>query len=127
MGEDRLFDFAATGNAGEMAAALAAGANLNAVNAEGHTPLMVAAIHGNAQTVDQLIQAGASIFSTDPAGHTPLILAARRCHTEVVRVLIQHSCRIHPRSAPSVVSLYTANGLDAGCSEVAHLLRSNPV
>lgn len=127
MGEDRLFDFAVTGNADGMGDILADGVDVNAVNAEGHTPLMVAAIHGNPETVERLIQAGASIFSTDPSGHTPLILAARRCHTEAVKVLIQHSRRIHPRSGPSVVSLYAANGIEAECSEVARLLRSNPV
>jgi ankyrin repeat protein len=82
-----------------------AGANVNAADSAGYTPLWVAAKNGNAGTVKMLLEAGANVnpapgpfvgrpgkweddYYSDHCS-TPLWVAAERGHAEVVKLLLE--------------------------------------
>ncbi|MBQ6655674.1 MAG: ankyrin repeat domain-containing protein [Ottowia sp.] len=69
---------------------LAAGADANAPDAEGRTPLMWYARHGREGMVQQLLQAGAKPDAIDTEGRTALMHAARNGSTEAAQVLLDH-------------------------------------
>ncbi len=82
------------GSAGEVAAALANGASVDAVNGWGATPLVIAARVSSAEIVETLIQAGADInfsiqMDNEYRGRTPLMNAARSGEGENVRLLLK--------------------------------------
>jgi ankyrin repeat protein len=51
---------------------LAAGADLNAPNDDGETPLMRAVMMGDAELVEALVKAGANVNAADKSGKTAL-------------------------------------------------------
>jgi ankyrin repeat protein len=65
------------------------GANVNARNGKGETPLEIAAELGFVEAVDFLIGAGAHVDETNNTGSTPLIDAVSRRDLEVVRSLLK--------------------------------------
>lgn len=65
------------------------GANVNARNAKGETPLEIAAELGFVEGVDLLINAGARVDETNNTGSTPLIDAVSRRDLQVVRSLLK--------------------------------------
>jgi ankyrin repeat protein len=65
------------------------GANVNARNAKGETPLEIAAELGFVDGVDFLISAGAKVDETNNTGSTPLIDAVSRRDLAVVRSLLK--------------------------------------
>ena len=67
---------------------LQAGADPNAANDLGVTPLMLASVNGGAPMVERLLQAGADPNLARPAGGTALMMAARSGSVAVVRRLI---------------------------------------
>ena len=69
-----------------------AGANVNAENKWGETPLIVAARHGHIEIVKLLIEAGADLETNDD-GYTPLDFALMYEHTETVEILKQHGAK----------------------------------
>jgi ankyrin repeat protein len=64
------------------------GADVNAADAEGLTPLIAAAGHGHLETCLMLVQCGADVNAADAQGQTPLIAAAKRGDTATVRMLL---------------------------------------
>lgn len=70
---------------------LNSGANVNAVDESGRTPLKVAAGKGYFQLVLDLLRAGADINATDIHGVTPLISAACWGRLEIVCLLIENN------------------------------------
>ena len=66
-----------------------AGADVNARDAEGMTPLMYAAKSGNIESVRILIESGADVTAQDSERRTPLSLAAKRENAEIVRLLTE--------------------------------------
>jgi ankyrin repeat protein len=68
---------------------IAKGANVNARNAKGETPLEIAAELGFVEGVDLLISVGARVDETNNTGSTPLIDAVSRRDLEVVRSLLK--------------------------------------
>jgi len=68
---------------------IAKGANVNARNVKGETPLEIAAELGFVEGVDFLISAGARVDETNNTGSTPLIDAVSRRDLEVVRSLLK--------------------------------------
>ena len=65
-----------------------AGADIDAQNNEGRSPLHSACKYGTLDVVKMLVRAGAGVRVTDNDGCTCLILAARCGHTETVRYLV---------------------------------------
>ena len=65
------------------------GANVNARNSKGETPLEIAAELGFVEGVDFLISTGARVDETNNTGSTPLIDAVSRRDLSVVRSLLK--------------------------------------
>lgn len=64
------------------------GANVNATNSQGCTPLSLASTKGHLQVVIQLVSTGAILGKTDTAGRCALVHAARNGHLNIVSYLI---------------------------------------
>ncbi|KAH6902429.1 ankyrin repeat-containing domain protein [Coprinopsis sp. MPI-PUGE-AT-0042] len=62
---------------------------INAVNARGHTALMLAAMMGHANIAQMLLDAGAKVNAIDNQGYSALMAASMRGHLEVVQVLLR--------------------------------------
>lgn len=67
----------------------AKGANVNAPNARGATPLQIAVGLGFTEGVEALIRAGARPDESDSTGETPLIAAVHRRDTAIMRMLLK--------------------------------------
>lgn len=64
------------------------GANPNAEDKRGVTPLIIASNLGFAEGIEALIKGGARVDQTNAAGETPLISAVHRRDTALVRLLL---------------------------------------
>jgi len=85
----RLSSAAAQGDAIAVRALLGQGANANAVDNGGLTPLHHAAKAGHAATLQALLQAGAKVDARDPNGFTSLAIAASLGHAAAVQTLLR--------------------------------------
>lgn len=65
------------------------GADVNATNERGSTPLLEAARYGHEDVCRALIAAGANVKAKDNDGKTALMLAVQGGHEDVVRILKQ--------------------------------------
>jgi hypothetical protein len=81
--------FTETPNPEVVAHLLSAGADPNAVDFEGATPLMYAADGGTREVLRALLAAGTDPDAQDAEGRTALMYAADHCQTESVRLLVQ--------------------------------------
>ncbi|HEY3041932.1 MAG TPA: ankyrin repeat domain-containing protein [Pyrinomonadaceae bacterium] len=87
---DALFRATREGNTDMVKALLSSpGADVNATDERGSTPLLEAARYGHEDVSRLLIAAGANLKSKDRDGKTALMLAVQGDHDEVVRVLKQ--------------------------------------
>ena len=96
------------------------GADINAADQGGHTPLMLAVRAGRAQTADMLLAQGADIYARDGEDLTPLMLAAQARRVECVQLLLEHGADVDARTAQGGTTLMAA--ADGGCIEIARLL-----
>ena len=69
------------------------GANVNAVDIFGRTPLMMAALKNKIESVRGLIKAGADVNITDKKGKTALKHASEARHIKIVRELEKAGAR----------------------------------
>jgi hypothetical protein len=83
-----LWQIAAAGDIDQLADILNRGADVNASNPSGLTPLMVAAYHGRIEMVRALVEHGAEVNATDDEGMTAAMLADDAGHDEIVRILV---------------------------------------
>jgi ankyrin repeat protein len=67
-----------------------AGANVEAANSRGETPLMLASEYGNVGVVQELLKFGASVLAQNKAGHTVIDHALFRDKPEVLKLLTTH-------------------------------------
>ena len=87
---DALFRATIEGNTDMVKSLLSSpGADVNATNDRGSTPLLEAARYGHDDICRVLIAAGADVKARDKDGKTALMLAVQGDHDEVVRVLKQ--------------------------------------
>src|SRR6185436_17091542 len=74
---------------------LAAGADVNARNDYGATPLSEAAVVGNVQVLKKLLSAGADVESANGDGQTALMIIARTSNVEAAKLLISKRARVN--------------------------------
>ena len=67
----------------------------NGRDAEGRTPLLIAALQRNWKTAQRLIDAGALVDLADKNGFTPLMAAAMHGNLEMFHSLLAHSVNLH--------------------------------
>lgn len=68
---------------------IAKGANVNARDDKGQTPLVIASNYGFAEGVDLLVSHGARVDESNNAGETPLITAVHNRNIALVRILLK--------------------------------------
>ncbi|MDO4751506.1 MAG: ankyrin repeat domain-containing protein [Akkermansia sp.] len=76
------------GNMEEVETLLKNGADINAQDEIGYTPLMAACVAGKTDMVRYLIQTGAEVNKTNSLKETALMLAAQNGHAEAVKLLL---------------------------------------
>ncbi|XP_038561074.1 ankyrin repeat domain-containing protein 27 [Micropterus salmoides] len=77
---------------------LQAGAlGVNSCNAEGFTPLHVAALHGHSALAALLIRHGANVNARTNMSATPLHLASQNSHIQVVRLLLECNAKLNKK------------------------------
>ena len=95
-----LSNAARTGNIAEVKKHLAAGADVNAKDKDGGTPLHQAARNGHKEVADLLIAKGANVNAVgDLFGGTPLHAAAFGDHKEIVELLIAKGADVNAKVA----------------------------
>jgi ankyrin repeat protein len=80
----------------ELAARLiTAGADVNAKNDYGATPMSEAAVAGNPAMLDLLLKAGANVESPNADGQTALMVVARTGRVEAAALLLRHTANVN--------------------------------
>ncbi|CAL1541361.1 unnamed protein product, partial [Lymnaea stagnalis] len=81
------------------------GAEVDAADLQGVTPLSIAAWYNNYEIADALIEHGALMTRADSAGLTPLHRACCNASLDVVKVLLRHGCNVNAVSPDMRTSL----------------------
>jgi uncharacterized protein len=81
-----------------IAALLDGGADANARDAAGFTPLLLAAKHIQDDSIEPLLRAGADVHALDAAGNTPLHLGAPRLSPRALTALIDAGAEVGKRN-----------------------------
>jgi ankyrin repeat protein len=100
---------------------IAGGADVNAPDWRGFTPLMWAAATGNLPLVEELLQRGARVDARARDGSTALVLAASNGYIETVRLLLSRGADV---SAGPAGETARARAGARGHNEVAALLEA---
>ena len=90
-----LIDAAVRGNLEKVKRLVVKGADLNAVDTYGNTPLHWAAGNGYAAVVEYLVAKGASVNAVNRTGNTPLHWAAVNGHVAVVEHLVANGADLN--------------------------------
>ena len=97
---------AEVGQAADVQALLDRGADANARNLEGHTPLIGAAGGGGSvEIVWALLSCGADVNMGDRRGHTPLMAAVLSGHVEIVKILLAHGADVHAKTTRGISAM----------------------
>lgn len=86
------------------------GSDLNAKDAYGSTPLIVAATFGRTEVAKALIDAGADMTITNNEGSTPLHIASFLCRTEIVNALLDKGADKTVRNKAGRTALESVSG-----------------
>jgi hypothetical protein len=101
-------------------ALLAKGADVNAVNDEKETALIISLLNKNEEIAKFLINKGASINVSDNDGWTPLLCALFKNLKETVRILIDNGAELNVKDKLGETPLMTA--IDYSEPEIVNLL-----
>lgn len=120
--DNELLTICKEGNYKELSSLIVKGANVNATDKYGNSPLHYASNtekKGGIEAVKFLVSKGAETNSTNNAGSTPLVLAAHTGQTEIVSFLLEKKAIVNAKD--STYSPLHAASLN-GYSEIAKLL-----
>ena len=109
-----------TGDAEKVETALKSGADVNAPDNWGRTPLIVALQQGKAQVVEMLINRGANVAATDAWGRTPLLVATQLKNTAAIRLLLEKQSDVNAANKNDITPLIAA--AQTGNQEAAAML-----
>jgi ankyrin repeat protein len=107
-GTARFFAAAESGNVQEVDRLLDAGADVDARDNQGETPLFSAAFSGSREIAESLIAHGADINAMDREGSTPLHKAAYQSRRELVELLIRKGARVNAGTREGATPLHKA-------------------
>jgi ankyrin repeat protein len=85
-----------------------AGVDIHCSNADGVTPLYVAALNGHAEAAEILLENNANIDAADNSGASPLYRAARLGHSGTVRKLLEYKANVNAADHDGVHALCVA-------------------
>jgi ankyrin repeat protein len=85
-------------NVPEIRRLLSVGADVNARNNYGETPLYWACIWGNVAVFKELVDHGADVNTKDRKGDTPLHWASKKGHVQVAKELLDHGADIEAKN-----------------------------
>lgn len=103
-----LFAAVKSGDASALQNLIAHGADVNAADADGLTPLYLAALRGDTAAAGTLLAAGAKVDLPDNLGMTPLHAAAFGGRDDVVALLLAHGASANPRDKAGMTPLHYA-------------------
>lgn len=106
--EETLLEAAAVGNHHRVAKLLANGANVDKVNKEKETALMLAIRGEHSLVVMSLLEAGASVELVDKQGNTPLMMAVEVADEAVVLSLLKAKAQLNAVNNAGETALYKA-------------------
>ena len=121
--EDRLAALmraALIGQTGAVSDLLASGADVNARDRYGRTPLMEAVYGGHADTVEALLKRGADANAKDASGWTALMEAASKSRSCAVRSLLAHGAEVNAVSKNGRTALIVTPRAD---TEIIRMLK----
>jgi ankyrin repeat protein len=116
----RLMSLARKGDKRRVALLLDVGANANAADTDGQTPLLLASGRGHAAVVEMLLRNGADVDAEDARGRTALHHATAGQHLDVMRLLLVWSADVTVKDADGRTALHLAS--IGGYTEVVRLL-----
>nr|UVF58849.1 ankyrin repeat protein E2 [synthetic construct] len=119
----KLLEAARAGQDDEVRILMANGADVNATDNWGDTPLHLAAVRGHLEIVEVLLKAGADVNASDEMlGDTPLHLAAADDgHLEIVEVLLKHGADVNAQDKFGKTPFDLA--IDNGNEDIAEVLQ----
>src|SRR5574343_425992 len=108
--DESLFDACRFNECTNIMGLLQNGANIEAKDSVGLSPLMIASYNGHTECVRVLLGAGANIEAKANEGNTALIVAAFTCH-KCVRTLIEAGANIEAKNDGGTTPLIAASVL----------------
>jgi len=99
---------------------LAAGADVNAKDQYGSTPLLIAIKEHNHEVVKLLLDAGADVNISEQWGDTPLLIALKENNNEVAKLLLKAGAKVNVANQFGTTPLYFA--IIHGADEIVKML-----
>ena len=93
--DEKLLSVAKHGELDKVRELIAKGANVNATDNEGKTPLVRAVTNKHEAVVKALLKLGANVDQGDRAGVTPLMFASKMGSVEIVKLLLDKGANVN--------------------------------